>query len=127
MCTFSSSLDGLRLVLEEFGFRDTVVSKDSSDIKGQGENEPSGKWAGRAPLGFLGLPSLAMGNVDADRAAADVASSSALSPTPVTLANSLSWAQYFSIYKEKMRRSRSMTGMQRLNDCLQRTWVFLGE
>lgn len=66
MCRFSSSLDDLHLASESLGSRDTVVSKDRSDTKGQGGNEPSGKWAGRASHGFLGLASLAVGNVDAD-------------------------------------------------------------
>ena len=66
VCRFSSSLCGLHLASEEFGFRVTDVSKDSNDTKGQGENEPSGKWTGRASLGFLGLASLAVRDIDAD-------------------------------------------------------------
>ena len=99
MCRFSSSLDGLHLAL---GSRDTVVSKDSNAIEGQGENEPLGKWVGRASPGFLGPASLAVQNICADQAADAVDSFKALSPTPVTLANSLFWAQCFSIYKEKI-------------------------
>lgn len=101
MCRFSSSLNGLHLALEEFRFRGTILSKDSNDIKEQGENEPLGIWGSRASLGFLGLKSLAVGDVDADQAADAVDFFSALSLTPVTLANSLSWTQCFPIYKEK--------------------------
>lgn len=104
MCRFSSSLNDLHLALEEFGFRDTILSKDSNDIKEQGENEPSGIWVSRASLGFLGLASSAVGDVDADRAADAMDFFLTLSPTPVTLANSLSWTQCFPISKEKIMK-----------------------
>lgn len=62
MCRFSSSLDGLHLALETFGFRTTIVSKDHNDIEGQGGDEPPGKWAGGAFRGFLGPAAVAVGN-----------------------------------------------------------------
>lgn len=58
-------------------------------------------WGGASP-GFLGLASLAVQTVGADQAADAVGSFSAQSLTPVTLVNSLFWAQCFSIYKEKI-------------------------
>lgn len=56
MCKVSSSLDGLHLALERFGFRN-VVNRDRKAIKGQGEVEPPGKWTERTSHGFLGLAS----------------------------------------------------------------------
>lgn len=93
MCRFSSSLNGLHLALRKLGFKATVVSKDSDTVQGQGENEPPGKRVGGTSPGFLELASLALQTVG---------SFSAKSLTPVTLINSVSWAQCFSIYKEKI-------------------------
>lgn len=102
MCRFSSSPNGLHLALRKLGFKATIISKDGNAVDGQGENEPPRKWVGGAFPGFLDLASLAVQTVGANQAADAVASFSAQSLTPVTLVNSLSGAQYFSIYKEKI-------------------------
>ena len=52
--------DGHHLTLKKSEFRETVVSKDSNDTKGQSDNEPPGEWATRTSLVFRGLASVAM-------------------------------------------------------------------
>ena len=51
----SSSFEGHHLTVEQSEFRETVVSKDSNDTKGQSDNEPPGEWATRTSLYFEGL------------------------------------------------------------------------